>query len=144
MFFLHRNDPERDEVDVKMIKTAFQCADLPKEQSERPRASWPSMSRLGFDGRSGRSDRGPARGGGQQELSGDDAGGVTRLHWDQCNGAVAANTCRHSHKHTSATRRNSEWVLFFTLFSVEPSNYALNRNETIFSTRLKDIQQFFE
>jgi len=60
---------------------------LPEEQGEGSGASRPDASRLGVRGH-GRGGGGSARGGGEQELSGDRTGGVARMNWDQRDGAV--------------------------------------------------------
>lgn len=85
---------------------------LPEKQSERSGASRPATSCLGVGGR-GRGD-GAARGGGQQQLSGDGTRGVRGLNRDQCNRAVVTNTCRQTHAQL-ATRKTCRVLYAFAI-----------------------------
>lgn len=96
---------------------------LPEEQSERSGASWSTASCLRVGGGHGCGD-GAARRGGQQELSGDGTGGVTRLNRDQRDGAVVIHTCRYSHTNKQKTKHTceaNEAACMFLSVSVECS-----------------------
>lgn len=81
----------------RKMSHSFHSLYLPEEESEWSCASRSSISCLGIRGRG--NGGGPARGGGQQELSRDGSRRITRLNRDQREGAVSVIcTCRYSHK----------------------------------------------
>lgn len=81
----------------RKMSHSFHSPYLPEEESEWSCASRSSISCLSIRGRG--NGGGPARGGGQQELSRDGSRRITRLNRDQRDGAVSVIcTCRYSHK----------------------------------------------